>query len=143
MNEIVKKIIAEKLKEALQKESLTKLSATKLLNIKHCNYLVAMCSGNWKDVTDETWKLIQCWINSGETIRKYSEKLNKKPDIEPEEESLSIEEESKENEPEKSTHENQLAEVPLLGAERMKDLLHKIGIQIDITLTINGKKVKL
>jgi len=75
MTDIVKEILNEKLKIALDKEGLNRTQLSRLLGLATDNYGSQMLNPKqWGKVPPKAWEVVQRWSNSGESIRRYSEK---------------------------------------------------------------------
>jgi hypothetical protein len=76
-NETVKKILAEKFISGMKMGALTKAEASRMLGFAHENYGTMVTNVTQRDkVSNEVWRRIQEWSNSGESIRDYSMKHN-------------------------------------------------------------------
>ena len=74
MNEIVKKNIQEKLIEAMDKESLKPGQVAKFLNLIPGYISMIKNENHWGKCPRTAWETVLLWINSGESMKVYSEK---------------------------------------------------------------------
>ena len=162
MNEIAKKATADKFLRALEKEQLTKAEAGACIGFTPANVSYLLNDKYW-DRLGIYWDKILAWVNSGQSLREYSEKHGKvlppekpvsKKIIDPVAEALweqSVRNVAKEKEfkpvdftPEmkdKIDNAEKLAKHPYFSG--VEEQVQKVRIDIEINLVINGQRIKL
>ena len=78
MNNTVKQILSEKLDHAKKKEGLDNAEISYILNLKSKHYAGRLCSKireQRDNASEEAWRSVQQWTNSGLSLRQYGEKM--------------------------------------------------------------------
>jgi hypothetical protein len=140
MNDISKTNIQTKLIKALESEKIATNEAARILGTMPQYISMMKNPATWDKLPITAWESVLTWVNSGQTLKEYSEKHGKVcPEIyQPKDDMvvsreirkspMSLEEQLKDFEPRKSMMGN-------------KTENQRIVIDIEINLIINGKKV--
>jgi hypothetical protein len=87
MNDIAQKATADKFLSALQKEGLTKNEAGSIIGLVPAQVSYLFNEKYWSKLSNTYWDKVLAWVNSGQSLRVYSEKHGKvlqgKKDIPP------------------------------------------------------------
>lgn len=74
LSETAKKNIQERLTNSMNNEKITPGNVAKLLNI-HISYISIIRNTNqWKKCSEKAWTTVLLWINSGLSMKAYSER---------------------------------------------------------------------
>ena len=160
MNEIAKKATADKFLRALEKEQLSKAEAGACIGFTPANVSYLLNEKYW-DRLGIYWDKILAWVNSGQSLREYSEKHGK---VLPPEKPVKLKiTTAGELDPKAFSGKKEPPEIKAVdftpemkdkieSAERLakhpyfsdvNEEVQKIRIDIEINLVINGQKIKL
>lgn len=154
MNDIARSATADKFSRAMEHEKLTKAEAGACIGFMPPQVSYIFNEKYWPRLGPSGWETLLRWVNSGQTLKEYSEKHGK---VLPEKPVKHIELPPKviavkpaEIKPIKVTPENKekvetaerLSKHPYFTGEQTVNS-SKICIDIEINLIINGKKITL
>jgi hypothetical protein len=141
MNDIAKQRICDRLIKALADEDITTADAGRALGINHDHYVSMIKNPKlWNKAPKSAWESALHWANSGQTIRGYSAAHSRV---------LPKKDEAMPKDKEQDTFAPDLEISDLSKPVRIQRIINepaatqKIGIDIEINLIINGKKISL
>lgn len=137
MNDIAKQNISARLIKALRDERLTQLEASNCFDIRH-EYISSACNPKtFFKCSNPGWETLRKWANSGEKIRAYKLKLLSTYPL-PKKRGIP----DKEYIPPPPPPKKYGKRIKGVVLEQIPEIL-KLGIEIDIKLTLNGQPIKL
>lgn len=77
MNEIAKENIKTKLETAIKVENLLNQDVAAIFGIHHCYMSWFKNPKYWDKISDTVWERVCAWVNSGQSLKEYSEKHGK------------------------------------------------------------------
>ena len=159
MNEIARKATADKFLRALEKEQLSKAEGGACIGFSAA-YVSYLLNEKYWDRLGIYWDKILAWVNSGQSLKEYSEKHGK---VLPAEKPVKLKittagELDPKAFPKNTIEASDIKSDPVLVKEAQKlkeqwdeapwrrvpnEEVQKIRIDIEINLVINGQKIKL
>jgi hypothetical protein len=141
MNDLTKTNIQTKLNKAVESEGLSLTEAGRCIGIMP-NYLSMIRNeGQWEKCGVTAWDTVLKWVNSGQSLREYSEKHGKVLPENKEQKQGTIISRIIETKPiEKNEIRNKSIIKELVTTQNQRQ---KVIIDIEINLIINGEKIKI
>ena len=136
MNDIAKASISTKLVKALETEQISTNDASKILGIKAIYASMIKNEKSWHKCPSSAFETALLWVNSGETLRNYGAKNGI---------DLTVVKKKIKSNPVASeiTQSEKTVKINVLKPDLMQPENQKIVIDIEINITINGKKIML
>ena len=163
MNDIAKNSTKERLERAIEKENLLAQDVAAIFGMAPSYISWIKNPKYWDKVGDHFWDKVLAWVNSGQSLKEYSQKHGKElppeksvklkittaGELNPEAFPIQLREESANFKPVDFTPElkdkietaERLSKHPYFSG--VEEQVQKIRIDIEINLVINGQKIKL